>query len=264
MTEEEVIIKVRQRLGLPASQGPRILTHIPAGLSKLARHVANDVTKRDLLMTDKTVVQAVVTNTNFDYYADLSTIISTYGVMLDYLEYGTVYYAPYSGAFTANAATDVANKSNNGFWTGLKVQVSNSGGALPAGLVASTDYFVVPLTVSKFQFVTTRAEAHLASPTVVDIVDAGSGTNTVTPWEQETVQFTTKEFGDMAQALPVNYIFCWLVGTKLFTNVISGTFYFTVPFVPTLSTLPVKLESDLVDTLVDLYKLQSEIGNDSK
>lgn len=262
MNEKDLIIKVRQRLGIPASEGPRILTLISASLEKLAREVSNDYTKRDLLLTDKTAVTAAITNTNFDYFADLSTVITTNGVMLDYLEYGTTYYAPAAGAFTTTFSIDRGQKTGHGFYAGLKVRVSTTG-VLPTGLVVNTDYYVSVITADRFYFHATRTDA-LAGTAIVALDDDGTGTHTITPWEQETVQFSTREFGDLTSGIPVTYIYAWLVGSKLFTNALAGTFSFATPFVPTISTLPAKLESDFVDTVVKLFSLQSETGDDSK
>ncbi len=88
--------------------------------------------------------------------------------------------APVAGTFTA-AVTDILTKADHGYVTGLKVQVSNAGGALPTGLSAATDYFVVVLTSSTFKLATTLANAVAATPVVVDITGAGTGTQTVTP-----------------------------------------------------------------------------------
>lgn len=85
---------------------------------------------------------------------------------------------PSAGAFTA-ADTDVCTKTNHGFYTGLLVTVSNSGGALPAGLSAATNYYVIRATVNTFKLASSLANA--IAGTAVDITDTGSGTNTVTP-----------------------------------------------------------------------------------
>ena len=86
---------------------------------------------------------------------------------------------PSAGTFTAANATDLCTLASHGFKTGLKVQVSNSGGALPTGLSASTDYFVIFVSTSTFKLATSLANA--LAGTVIDITADGSGTNTVTP-----------------------------------------------------------------------------------
>lgn len=83
-----------------------------------------------------------------------------------------------AGAFTA-AVTDILTKAAHGFQLGQVVQVSNSGGALPTGLSASTDYFVIPINGDTFYLATSYNNA--IAGTHIDITGAGSGTNTVTP-----------------------------------------------------------------------------------
>lgn len=87
--------------------------------------------------------------------------------------------APSAGTFTAVATTDVLTKTAHGFLTGLKVQVSNSGGALPAGLSAATDYFVIRIDANTFYLATSLVLAQAG--TRIDITTDGTGTQTVTP-----------------------------------------------------------------------------------
>jgi hypothetical protein len=89
----------------------------------------------------------------------------------------------WTDTFTANATTDKATlvSGNHNFVTGDgPFQVSNSGGALPTGLSASTDYWIVydPTDRDSFQFSTSKDNA--LAGTVVDITATGSGTQTVT------------------------------------------------------------------------------------
>ena len=86
---------------------------------------------------------------------------------------------PSAGTFTANATTDVMTKSAHLFKTGLKVQVSNSGGALPSGLSAATDYFVIYVDDNTFKLATSLVNAQAG--TAIDITTNGTGTQTVTP-----------------------------------------------------------------------------------
>lgn len=83
-----------------------------------------------------------------------------------------------SGAFTA-AVTDICTKSAHSFVTGIVVQVSNSGGALPTGLSAGTNYYVTRIDGDTFYLATTLANA--LAGTKIDITGAGSGTHTITP-----------------------------------------------------------------------------------
>lgn len=85
---------------------------------------------------------------------------------------------PSAGTFTA-AVSDICTKASHGFKTGLKVQVSNSGGALPTGLSAATDYFVIYLSASTFSLASSLVLAQAG--TAIDISGTGSGTQTITP-----------------------------------------------------------------------------------
>lgn len=86
---------------------------------------------------------------------------------------------PAAGAFTAANATEIFTKAAHGMLLGLKVQVSNAGGALPAGLVAVTDYFVIPIDTNTFYLATTLNNA--VAGTHLSITTDGTGTQTITP-----------------------------------------------------------------------------------
>lgn len=78
--------------------------------------------------------------------------------------------------FTADAATDNLSATAHGFSTGQPVVVTNSGGALPAGLAASTVYFVIRIDANTFRLARTRQLA--AAGTQIDITTNGTGTQT--------------------------------------------------------------------------------------
>ncbi len=80
--------------------------------------------------------------------------------------------------FTATAATDTLTVTAHGLQTGDgPFQVSNSGGGLPAGLVALTNYWIIATSVDTFKVATTLANALLG--TAVDVTTAGTGTQTI-------------------------------------------------------------------------------------
>lgn len=87
--------------------------------------------------------------------------------------------APAAGTFTAANATEIFTKTAHGFLTGLKVQVSNSGGALPTGISAATDYFVIYISANTFYLATSLVNAQAG--TFLSITTDGTGTQTVTP-----------------------------------------------------------------------------------
>lgn len=81
--------------------------------------------------------------------------------------------------FTASSGTDLITvPSTSSLYTGTLITVSNSGGALPAPLVAATPYYAVNISGTTIKLATTRANANLG--TVINLTTNGSGTNTVT------------------------------------------------------------------------------------
>ena len=63
----------------------------------------------------------------------------------------------------------------HGMYTGEILQVSNSGGALPAGLSVSTDYYVIKIDADNYQLATSLTNAWAG--TNIDITGAGTGTH---------------------------------------------------------------------------------------
>lgn len=85
-----------------------------------------------------------------------------------------------AATFTAAGATNIFTVASHGFRTGIKVRVSNSGGALPTGLAAGTDYYVIKIDANTFYLSTTYLGA-INGGAIIDITSDGTGTNTVTP-----------------------------------------------------------------------------------
>lgn len=82
--------------------------------------------------------------------------------------------------FTANSVNDQCTATAHGLNTGDgPVQVSNSGGALPAGLSAATNYWIIKIDANTFEFSTSLANALLG--TQIDLTTNGTGTQTLTP-----------------------------------------------------------------------------------
>jgi hypothetical protein len=79
--------------------------------------------------------------------------------------------ALYSGSAIITPATDViATTAPHGLVTGSRVEFS--GGAVPSGLVASTEYFAISLSTTTFKVASSLANAQANSP--IDITNAGS------------------------------------------------------------------------------------------
>lgn len=85
--------------------------------------------------------------------------------------------------FTVTAATDLITSADHGLTVGERVRFVNSGGALPAGLAAATDYYVIASGLTANDFKVSATDGGSA----VDITGAGTGTHT---W---TVHLSTDE-----------------------------------------------------------------------
>lgn len=83
--------------------------------------------------------------------------------------------------FTA-ATTDIITSNSHGLKNGDSLVVSNSGGALPAGLATNTVYYVIEAATNTFKLsavpIANYTTGQIASPKAVDITDTGTGTHT--------------------------------------------------------------------------------------
>ncbi len=79
---------------------------------------------------------------------------------------------------TGAAATNLLTKATHGLLTGDgPFQFSNVGGALPGGLLAATDYWVIKIAADTFKVATSLADA--LTGTFVDLTVDGTGTTTI-------------------------------------------------------------------------------------
>jgi hypothetical protein len=79
-------------------------------------------------------------------------------------------------SFAANAATDQITIAGHGLVTGDgPAAVRNVGGALPGGLVALTDYWVIRVDANTLKLATSNSNA--LAGTAIDLTTTGSGTN---------------------------------------------------------------------------------------
>jgi len=101
--------------------------------------------------------------------------------------------------FTA-ATTDICTATAHGFTTGDRVRLTNSGGALPAGLAASTDYYVIKLTADTFKLATSDALA--TAGTAVDVTGTGTGTHSIVGYENVSGLFFNSEAIALYTGLP--------------------------------------------------------------
>ena len=86
----------------------------------------------------------------------------------------TITLSDHSATCTADASADTINKgTDDGFADNDTVQFTNSGGALPAGLAAGTQYFVVNVAAA------TLKVSETFGGSAVNITGTGSGTHTI-------------------------------------------------------------------------------------
>lgn len=255
MTADQVGLLTAKRMNLPPSARLSLQTYIPAALANLAKSYARDPNKRNNLMTDKASVTANVTTSNQYNVVDISTILSTNNVMLETLKYGTIWHKYATKTFTGaevDTGGDYVSIMNHNFPSQLKVRLTTTG-ALPTGLFTDTDYYIIVVNANRIQFAASRADAEAG--TAVDMSAIGSGTDTITPWTESILQWVQSPTqGNLSTCLPFNYVTGYLMGENIYVNVTSGTLAFTVPFVPTLTTLPSDedVEADLIDHMVAL------------
>lgn len=106
--------------------------------------------------------------------------LMTDGSAVSRATYSTLFAAmnPSLGTFTVTTASPgVFTITAHGLQTGELIQLSNSGGSLPTGLTALTDYYVTILTANTFKVSTSMA--NVVAGTFVNVTGAGSGTNSV-------------------------------------------------------------------------------------
>jgi hypothetical protein len=81
---------------------------------------------------------------------------------------------------SVSAAADTLTLTGHAYLTGDgPVQVANSGGALPGGIVAATDYWIIKVSANVIQLAASFQNAIAAVPTPLAISSAGSGTHTI-------------------------------------------------------------------------------------
>lgn len=256
MNETEVGILLEKRLGRAAVSRLALQTLIPAGLNNLAYATVKDPDKRKDLVTDRDSVSTTIVASNSQYYANLSTLISTNGLMLDKLQFGTIYYFLTPQTFLFSNVNTTTNRitfvNNHDFAPGTRIWLTTTD-TLPAPFTVETDYYVNYVSAKVISLCLTYADA-IAGTNIIDITTQGAGTDTATPQDFEIVQWLgSPNQGSLTSCVPIEYVQGWLVNNRIYLkNATSGTLKFASPFIPTLATLPGILEQDLIDELVTL------------
>lgn len=100
-------------------------------------------------------------------------------------------WADYSDATAQNFATTAVNTGTDeitltahGLENGQRIQLTSTG-TVPAGLSASTTYYVIFVDANTIQLATSYANAY--NGTDIDITSQGTGTHTLTPYEQSMI-----------------------------------------------------------------------------
>ncbi len=107
---------------------------------------------------------------------DLKAIEKAISVQVNYSN-----AAPSAKAFAfsdVDVAANTITEASHGYKTGLKGQLTTSGG-LPTGLSAATDYFVIYIDANTYKLASSLANAEAG--TAVDITAQGTGNHTFTP-----------------------------------------------------------------------------------
>jgi hypothetical protein len=105
--------------------------------------------------------------------------------------------------FTVNAGTDVVTLSGTGPETGSGAfTTSNSGGALPGGLAAATDYWWIKTGASTGKLATSLANA--LAGVAIDITSAGTGVHTLSD-KADTKQLNDGLWRYVASQAELNY-----------------------------------------------------------
>lgn len=171
-----------------------------------------------------------------------------------------------SGSAIANTSTDILTVANqhymagNYIWlTGMKCQFSNSGGSLPTGISAATDYFMIAVSATTIRVCTSQANA--SAGIYIDITAAGSGTNTLTtsdpdPFEVNltteinyTTNVITKASHGFYTGCPVDIT---NQGFPLPSGLAVSTIYYVIVNDANTFQLATSLANALVGTAIDL------------
>jgi len=253
LSEQETGVLACERLKIPLSNRLRLQSYIPHALDNLARQVASDPLRRRLMLTDQATQTATITSSTYNYYADLSTNQSSGGVMLEYLQYGTIFYIAASKTWTSanvDTGTDRITIASHGYTTGQSVRVTTAG-TLPSPLAINTTYYVIVVDDTTISLATSLSNALIAEE--IPLTTTGSGTSTMAAYQKDVCQWLASPTqGMLDTSIPFPYPYIWLEDVLLYTNKINGTFAFSVPYVPTLATLPAHLESDFIDAIIQL------------
>jgi hypothetical protein len=265
---------VRGRLGLGSSAKLRIQKEVSNALQIFSERLATDENKRHLILTPRTVV-----GTPTNGILDLATLVTSDRIMVDKLHLGRLYHV---GGRTfvpgdVDTAADTITVTDNTIPDGTLIQFTATGGSLPFGLGAGTDYYKGTTIGDTFQVFT---DSSLTS--LVDLTSSGSATfvtistpNTPDPAPMQRLK--NPNFTSMVQpwADTTQDKFWWLIGNSLYCfkgdrTPINTPVQFNVPHTIALTEFgtssPIgQLQDEFIDALTELFvKAEAERDADGE
>lgn len=116
-----------------------------------------------------------------DAAAEYSTqLVELHAKIRKFLDFNTaaaISYTPATKVATMANATDIWTSTAHGLLVDQKVRLTNSGGALPAGFLPNTDYFVIASNLAANTFMLSATKGG----STVNATSDGTGTHTVNP-----------------------------------------------------------------------------------
>lgn len=88
LSEEQIAIIARERAGAPHTELLRFISQIDAGLNELAERIARSPQMRHWLLTPRATTTTTLDGNGI---ADLSTLVITNKILLNYLRFGNIY-----------------------------------------------------------------------------------------------------------------------------------------------------------------------------
>lgn len=237
---------VRSRLGIKdGSADARIINQIPTSLKLFGKRVAADPFIRNWLITDKSTTTLPITTGG---KVNLSTGYSTYFFLEKYIDKGQMYLLP-GVTITAAVLTDTVTIADSTYWGDFteltRVQFSVSGGSLPTGISAATNYYLINYEDGVGQLSSTSDGG-----TLVNITTTGSGTITMTKMDADSspIQLLRNaQQANLPQYLDDVFTWAYIQGSNLFVlpTTVVGAVNFAVPYYPsTLALLPSTAEAE--------------------
>lgn len=127
-----------------------------------------------------------------------------------------------------NTGTDTITVTSHGLLTGDPVYFTNSGGALPTGLTASTRYYAIKTGANTFKVATTLSNA--GANTAIDITAAsGGGTHSLFTGGLNQTGPTTRTPGSATNDVPAaGYVGEYVSNYNSGTNITSSNTWFNI------------------------------------